>query len=168
MRSGIQTFNSLLFGFFWPIGTVAAATKIGLGATFSSYSFEDWVTLLFVILISGLAAFVNRIKRAYEAEKFKSLGEPYVKEDLLQINIGLFALFYALMSIMAGLLAFLMFEGLYAASGPFSTANYLEIAGVAVASYQGARFVDRFTQKFSDALLDRLPSVGITPKEPTQ
>lgn len=136
----------------WPLTTLAAGES--LGATLGAVTLADWLSLSILSTVSGLVALLHRVRRSFEAEAQRSAGQPVTEADRQLIDWRIFALCHMTAAVLVGFIAFALCEAL-------DINNYLEAAAIALASWGGAKFADRW----ADGLSDRV-SGAIGPRVP--
>lgn len=130
----------------WPMSAFAAGET--LGGAFASHSLADWVAVLMVSTVSGLVAFLYRVKKHLEAEVLEKSGKEFNPADKMLLDWRVFAGLHMSFSYLAGLIAFLVSEHM-------DVGNYLEAVSIALAAWAGAKMIDLF----ADSGLNRLGSM---------
>lgn len=136
----------------WPITGYAASQS--LGATLGSVSAADWFSLLLLSGASGLVALLHRVQRQLEAAELERLGLPGNGEKQVHISWKFFALCHMTGALFMGTLCFFACE----AAGDFIN-NYMEAAMIALISWSGAKFVDKYADRLSENALSRISGV---------
>lgn len=141
----------------WPMCAVAAGTT--LGDALSSHSIADWMAVLLLATVSGLVAFLNRVRKHMEAEALEKLGQEFDAKDKMLLDWKPFAALHMAGSYMSALLAFLLSE--HAELG-----SYMEAISISLAAWAGAKLMDmlagegtnRITALFGAAFGQRINS----------
>lgn len=145
MREILAIIRTLVFC-LWPMSAFAAGETLG-GALYS-HSLADWIAVLMLSTVSGLVAFLNRVKKHLEADALERAGKDFIQADKMLLDWRVFAGLHMSCSYLAGLLAFFVSEHL-----EFS--NYMEALSIALAAWAGAKLIDMF----ADAGLNRVATL---------
>ncbi|MGV8823956.1 phage holin family protein [Methylibium petroleiphilum] len=138
----------------WPITTWAAGES--LGTTLGAVTLADWLSLVILSTVSGLVALLHRVRRSFEAEALRQAGQPAAEADRQLIDWRIFATCHMSGAILVGFIVFALCEAL-------DINNYLEAACIALASWGGAKFADRWADGLSDRISSAIGQKGSTP-----
>ena len=142
--------------FLWPVTVLAAGQS--LGEAIYGIGFKDWVALLLLTNVSGLVALLTRVRKSLEAAArtaarlAKGLPVDEAEPDLQLIPWWFFALIHMLGAMFAGTLIFFFTEWL-------DWNSYLQAPSIALVSWGGAKYVDKWADTISDGAAERLASV---------
>ena len=136
----------------WPVTGYAASQS--LGATLGAVSAADWISLMLLSGASGLVALLHRVQRQLEAAELHRLGMPSNGEKMLHISWKFFATCHMAGAFFMGSLGFFICE----AAGDFIN-NYMEAALIALISWSGAKFVDKYADRLSEGALSKIAGV---------
>ncbi len=136
----------------WPATGYAASQS--LGATLGAVSAADWISLILLSGASGLVALLHRIQRNLEASELERLGLPGNGEKRVHISWKFFALCHMTGALFMGALGFFACE----AAGDWIN-NYMEAALIALISWSGAKFVDKYADRLSENALEKISGV---------
>lgn len=125
----IHFFFSLLV----PVSAFAAAPS--LGSTLVAHSWSDWAAVIMVSTVSGMVAFLNRVRKHMEVEALEKLGETFNPKDRMLLGWKPFVIFHMTGSYMSGVAAFFLSEH-------FEWGGYAEALAIASASWLGAQAMD--------------------------
>lgn len=139
MRDALLVLRALVLA-LWPITVLAAGES--LGATLGAVTVADWLSLAVLSGVSGLVALLHRVRRSFEAAALAAPGAPITDERQL-IDWRLFAAAHMAGAMFVGVLAFLLCEAA-------DINSFLEAAGIALASWSGAKLADRWADAFGD------------------
>lgn len=137
----------------WPLSTLAASES--LGATLGAVTLADWLSVVMLSAVSGLVALLHRMRRSMEAEALRQAGQPVTEADRQLIDWRVFALCHMSGAMLVGFIAFALCEAL-------DINNYLEAACIALASWGGAKFADRWADGLSDRISTAIGQKGST------
>lgn len=140
MRDLLRMMRVCLVLVLWPLSALAAADS--LGATMGAIELRDWASVLVLAGVSGAVALLHRIRRSFEAAAIAAAsGAPVDLDAHVLIDWRLFVGSQMAAALFAGLIAFFLGE----AAG---MNNFLEAAGIALASWSGAKAVDLWAEGF--------------------
>lgn len=139
----------------WPITTLAASQS--LGDAMYGITLRDWISLFLLTSVSGLVALLTRVRKSLEAAAVAARDPMAMMGDLQLIPWWFFALIHMLGAMFVGGLAFFVCEWL-----DFN--SYLEAPIIALASWQGAKNVDKWADSLSDGVAGKIGAFfGRTP-----
>lgn len=134
----------------WPMTALAAVDS--LGRAFTQHSWGDWVAVLALSTVSGLVAFLHRIRKNMEAEAQIRAGKPFIEGDLFILDWRVFAGFHMVGSYMAGFIAFLL-------GAHLAMDSYLHALAIAFFAWMGASLLDRLAGDGSSWMIDVVSAV---------
>lgn len=149
MRDHIRSLRVAVL-LLWPLAVYAAGES--LGSTLGAVTGADWVSLLALSFVSGLVALLHRLRRSMEAQARLAAGQPAAADDDRQlIDWRVFAVCHMAGAMLVGFIAFALCE-----AGDLN--SYLEAALIALASWGGAKFADRWADSAGETISNLLPS----------
>lgn len=117
----------------WPMSAFAAGETLGKALT--SHSIADWMAVLLLATVSGLVAFLNRVRKHMEAEALEKMGKEFDAKDKMLLDWKPFAALHMAGSYMSALLAFLISEHM-------ELGSYMEAISISLAAWIGAKLMD--------------------------
>lgn len=133
--------------FLWPITTLAAGQS--LGDAMYGIGLRDWISLFLLTSVSGLVALLTRVRKSLEAAALIARGDTATREDLQLVPWWFFAVIHMLGAMFVGALVFFGCEWL-------DLNSYLEAPLIALASWGGAKYVDKWADAISDGFADKI------------
>lgn len=140
----------------WPVTTWAASQS--LGDALYGIGFKDWVALLLLTNVSGLVALLTRVRKSLEAAALIADGQVADKADQVLIPWWFFALIHMLGAVFAGIIVFFIGEA-------YDWNSYIEAPAIALVSWGGAKYVDKWADGIGDTVAGRISSL-FAPKTP--
>lgn len=134
----------------WPVTTLAAGQS--LGDALYGVGFKDWIALLLLTNVSGLVALLTRVRRSLEAAAKQAAGQSVDQADRQLIPWWFFALIHMLGAMFVGACTFFIGEWL-------DLNSYLEALAIALTSWGGAKYVDKWADALSDGFVNKLTAV---------
>lgn len=135
----------------WPVACLAATQS--LGSALAGVSFLDWMSLITLSFVSGLVALLYRVRKSLEAAATEAAliaaGKTQPIYDQQQrIAWWIFASIHMAGAMFVGVLSFFIGEWL-------DLNSFLEAAGIALASWSGAKLADNLADGLSDGVVSR-------------
>lgn len=131
----------------WPITTFAASQS--LGDAMYGITLRDWVSLFLLTSVSGLVALLNRVRKSLEAAARLERGAEFERGDLQVIPWWVFAVVHMAGAMFVGAVAFFLCEWI-------DVNSYLEAPAIALTSWGGAKYVDKWADAISDGFADKI------------
>lgn len=138
----------------WPVAALAASQS--LGSALAGISFLDWMSLITLSFVSGLVALLYRVRKSLEAAARTAalIAEAQtipmaLVQDEQRIPWWIFAVVHMAGAMFVGVLFFFIGEWL-------DLNSFLEAAGIALASWSGAKLADNLADGLSSGVLSRV------------